>query len=444
MPTTNYPFLAAISLLIKDEINESPADLQNTEALTDIAFLGGRYVRSDQPIYHTYVNQDHFIQPEISAITTNAAALIDVTFTAGTSGYIRKSDQIKFANGRTGIVYSVTRGAQDSATIKMNDNAAITVAVGNKLGIISRARGAGRTAAETLRFSLTKYYNLIQSFDEGYKIDNVANASTLRIKVKGKDTIYVRDHWVTAIKHKAEVNAAMIGGTISTTLASDTSPNLVDPDVSTPIQTTRGLDQYCSTYGSTDTVATPGTYVLQDLADMIAKLLSKKADVSQYMGVCGTATRIALDNLFKNLGSGGVTSVRLNIGGRDVDMMVDQVSYGGMVLDLKTMPLFNHPAFLSQTDIVKSLYFIPKYMCPVEGGGMQDRFRMRYTPHGVRSNASGFGGNLANDIWAEWYTGANAPTGPTSDENVWMTNWLTNQGLEVIGAEHYGVQKVLA
>ena len=53
MPTTAYPFLAAISLLIKDEINESPADLQNTEGLTDIASLGGRYVKCDQPIYHT-------------------------------------------------------------------------------------------------------------------------------------------------------------------------------------------------------------------------------------------------------------------------------------------------------------------------------------------------------------------------------------------------------
>lgn len=437
MPIANLPYLGAISLLLKDQINDRVADLQNTEALTDIAALGGRYVVSDQWNYHTYVNQDHFILPTISAITTNTASTIVVTFSVGTSGYIRISDQVKFANGKTGLVQIVTTAAsQDTATIKMVDNVAITVAVNDKLGIMGRARGSKRGAASTLTYPMTKYENVIQSFDEGYEIDNVAQSSRLRVPFRGQDYIVVRDHWVTATKHKAEVNATMIGGTLGVTRHTDASPVLTDPQALTAVQTTRGLDQYIATYGVVNTVAALDTYALADLADSINKLIAKKADITSYMGLCSTAVRMKMDNTFKNLGSSGITSGRLNIGGRDVDMEVEKLMYGGMELDLKTMPLFNHPAILSQTTIVKSLYFVPKGLCKTEGGGMQERFRMRYVPHNIKSN-------LGNEIWAEWYTGANAPTGPTSDTTTWMTNWMTNQGLEIIGAEHFAAQRVL-
>ena len=69
--------------------------------------------------------------------------------------------------------------------------------------------------------------------------------------------------------------------------------------------------------------------------------------------------------------------------------------------------------------------------------GAQDRIQIRYQKHGIKSNKG-------NEIWAEWHTGALAPTGPTTDEAIWRTNWLTYQGLEVLGAQHFGKTRVLA
>lgn len=443
MAATDVKYLGAISLLLDDEINHKVIDVQNTESLTDILNLGGRYEVSKTAAFHNYVNSPVFVTGDSTGatVTGSGTPTVNTTLTAATSGFVRVGDICKFPNGKNGYVYSVTTASsQDSLVIKSVDDTNLTHVAGDKINFFSNAVGEKSNAPANIRYSLTKYFNLIQIFREVNEITDVARASALRVEFKGEPYIYVKDNMEKAVRLKAMVNAAVIGGQISADQFTTSSPFLTDSVAGgTNVQTTRGLDQYISTYGSSPTVGTPGSFALADIETVISALLALKADISNYMVFMPTKVKFKVDTTLKNLGSSGVTSVRLNIGGNDVNMNVEQFTYGGMTADLKVLPILDHPDMFSQTDIVKKMYFVPKDSVKTADNGVQPRIKMRFMDHGIAN-----GKNLGDRIWGEWYTGALAPTGPTSEESIWRTNWKTHQGLEVLGAQHFASLKVLS
>jgi hypothetical protein len=198
-----------------------------------------------------------------------------------------------------------------------------------------------------------------------------------------------------------------------------------------------GLDQYTTTYGASGQVASLGTVLLSDVATMADNFLANKAPMQQ-MGFGGSKSKRPWDNLFKNLGSSGVTSVRLIIDGRDADYMVDKVSIYDMDLEFVHLPIFDHPQLFSPTvvpDIVGSRYWVPKDKVQVVGGGMEGRLQLRYLPKAMA-------GGVSNGLITEWYTGALAPT-PTSSEQVFRTEWIANVGLEAYGVKHFQKYRVV-
>lgn len=152
---------------------------------------------------------------------------------------------------------------------------------------------------------------------------------------------------------------------------------------------------------------------------------------------CGSV----VDKFFKNLGSSGVTSVRLNLDGRDADFEVDQIKYRNFTLDFVPLPILDHPQLFSATltpALNGSIHWVPKDQIDTVDGGMEPRIQIRYTesPFGKGVNGSN------NGMVAEWRTGALAEI-PTSSVTQLHTDWYTAQGLECLGVKHFQRYRVI-
>lgn len=236
------------------------------------------------------------------------------------------------------------------------------------------------------------------------------------------------------------MNGAFIGGDMSVTSFSDTNPILTDANTVTngggsgAVQTTRGVDKYIELYGTTLVDGTLGTFQKANIDNACDVLTASRAPLD-YLVVGGKAARRAVDTYWKSLGSSGVNSVRLVVDGREIDLTVDRVTYGGYTWNYATMPILDHPTMFSQTVIAKSLYYIPyNNMVQVEGGGSQPAIQVRYIP-----NPSPFG----SEMIGESQDGALNPINPTGTQQAWITMWTARQGLECLGVQHFMRQRVI-
>jgi hypothetical protein len=151
------------------------------------------------------------------------------------------------------------------------------------------------------------------------------------------------------------------------------------------------------------------------------------------MGYASDAAKRVYDIYFKNLGSSGLYSGRLNIDGKEIDLTIDGYKYGSRTYELVPMRVFDHPKVLSAS-IKKSIYWLPKGKVPVKGGGAEPRIQIRYLKHGFAAG---------NEMIGESMSGALAPT-PNGTVNNWAMHWTTYQGLECLGVQHFVKQTVVA
>jgi len=445
MPATTYNYISLISLLLDDEINPKAIDIYNHEGLTDVMGIMGRYEKSKQPVYHNYANADLALQLDTTGATvtgSGTATITNTTATIATSGYTRKGLLVKFPNGKVGVINSyTTASSQDSMVIKSIDGTNLTHTAGQKLDVFSTVVGEKSTAPDNRRYPLTKYVNKTQLFREINSETDIAKQALVRVNWNGKNVFYAKNLIEKMIQHRASVNGALIGGYLSTDSFSDSTLTVADPIAGGAMQTTRGLDQYITTYGVSDAVASAGTWTLADHSDVIDQLIARRADISSYMMMMPSKVKGKVDDALLNLGSSGVTSMRLNreAGGKgNLNFEVQEFKYKGMTATMMVLPILDHNKMFSQTDIVKSIYYMPKGNVKNMDNSYQNRIQIRYQDHGVAQNKG-------DNIWGEWHTGGQSPVpGGLTAEAVWDCHWLTNQGLEVLGAEHFCKSVVLA
>lgn len=432
-------------LLDTREINKLVTDVYNDDMLTDILGWADRKMPTVQPFYSTYINSSLFNLVTVTSVTSGTGTTsVIVVLTAATSGQVKVQDEVKMTDNTVGIVYAVsTTSGIDTVTIKAVAGANMTVTAADKLAIFSVAMGERADAPANERFGVTRYFNKYQIFPITSEITDVQNASTVEITVDGSNKYIVKDHYEKTIKLKGMINAAFIGGDMSVTSFSDSSPYLTDQNIvsggggSGNVQTTRGIDKYIELYGISAAAASysTSTVSLADVAAMLDFLTAARAPLD-YLVTGGKAANRAYSNLFKNLGSSGVTSTRMVIDGREIDYTVDQVTYGGYNLNFSTMPILDHPALFSQVIISKSMYWLPyNKQVKVLGGGYEPAMRVRYVP-----NQTKFG----NDLIGEVHGGALSPVNPNGFVQEWKTVWNTIQGLECLGVQHFARQRVLA
>lgn len=446
MAYNNYNYMSLISLLIDDEINRSVVDIYNWEGFTDVMGLKGRYKESKQPVYHDYVNADIGIQLVVESTTTGSSTLT-VVVTSGTTGLVAKNYLVMFPNGKVGHIQNiVTASDKDSLTIQSVDGTALTNVAGYKLDVFSKAVGEASIAGTNKRRSLTKYVNSVQIITNVNEETDIAKVSPVRVDFQGKPYFYLKNIIEKMMEWKGWVNGMCIGGTLGSTLFSDTSGTLVDPDGGGNVQTSRGLDQYTQTYGVNDTVASAGTWSLADHGDVIAQLLAVRAMISNYELYMSSAVKQKVDNHLKNLGSSSVNSVVIQAAANATTKMnfeVEEFSYGQMTARMIPMRILDNNKMFSQTSIVKSIYYVPVDSVQTLGSGVQPRIQMRWQSHGISDNL-----NKGDKIWGEWHSGPMSRVAPQlgieNDRSIWRTNWKTIQGVQVLGAQHLAKSVVLA
>ena len=438
-------FVSAVDFLDQRDIDPNIYDQSRDRAFTDIMKIVNRYKPATMFYYHNFVNNDVYEVGTISAVTSTGLAQIQFTINVADT-FPRVGDLIMTSNAnnvaKQGRIQAVTFGS-GTATLTVRSvggNASpLYATIGDKVAFSSNAFAEKSDAPTNRRYGLTKYYNNIQIFREVDEISDVQKVAKIEVNVGGDYHILPYQIVQKYTKLQGDISVQMLAGTQSTTLFNDTNPFLADPSSGLPIQTTGGLDWYVTTYGISDQSAVLGTFGFTELDDICDNFIANKAPTDQ-MVFMGSRAYAVLSKFLKNLGSSGVTSVRLNIDGRTLDFEVEQLKYRGYTFDFVHVPIFDHPQLFSSTlraDVNGSLYFVPKDQVDTVDNGRQPRMQIRYTP----SPFAGANGS-SNGIVKEWRTGALAEV-PTSSVTQLHTDWYTAQGLECLAVKHFQKYRIV-
>ena len=438
-------FVSAVDFLDQRDIDPNIYDQSRDKAFTDIMKIVNRYKPATMFYYHNFVNNDVYEVGTISAVTSTGLAQIQFTINVADT-FPRVGDLIMTSNSnnvaKQGRVQAVTFGS-GTATLTVRSvggNASpLYATVGDKVAFSSNAFAEKSDAPTNRRYGLTKYYNNIQIFREVDEISDVQKVAKIEVNVGGDYHILPYQIVQKYTKLQGDISIQMLAGSQSTTLFNDTNPFLADPSSGLPIQTTGGLDWYVTTYGISDQSAVLGTFGFTEIDDICDNFIANKAPTDQ-MVFMGSRAYAVISKFLKNLGSSGVTSVRLNIDGRTLDFEVEQLKYRGYTFDFVHVPIFDHPQLFSSTlraDVNGSLYFVPKDQVDTVDNGRQPRMQIRYTP----SPFAGANGS-SNGIVKEWRTGALAEV-PTSSVTQLHTDWYTAQGLECLAVKHFQKYRIV-
>lgn len=441
--TISKSFVSALDpILDTREINRLITDVYNEDELSDILGLADRKIPTKQPVYYTFYDDPLIKSVTVTSNTGTGTTQVTPALSAPTSGYARKGDLVMFTNNVVGIITNVsTSSGIDSLTIQAVAGANITLGATDTLSLFSRAVGENSATGNNIRYGLTKTTNKYFIFREYSRITDVQNASTIEVEFQGQPKYIFKDHWEKTVKMKSDINAAYWGSDMSVTSYSDTNPTLVDTVTGDgglagngAIQTTRGINKYTDLYGIALVNGTLGTYQKTNLDDLIQNLLAVRAPKKQ-LACCSTLAKTTTDTYYKALGSSGVQSVRLVVDGKELDMEVDRVKYGGFELNYMVMPIFDHPVTLASGTIPKNIFYLPyDNKVKVEGGGSDSQIRVRYVP-----SQTPFG----NDMTDEIHYGAMSVVNPNGTGMYDGTDWCSKQGLEILAAQFLIKQRVI-
>ena len=420
------------------EINRQVTDVANEMQLTKILDVANLKAESKQAIYYTFVNEPLFKVGDTTGATVlnNGTNVVTTTFTVASSGYARKGDLGLFPNKVVGQVQSITTTAgADTVVFKAVGGGNITTVAGDKISLNSFAAGEASVSQNPLRFGFTRYSNKLQIFREPTIITDVQAAATLEVTVAGSDRYVMKAHLDAKLRLEGFINSSFISGDLSAASFTDVNPVLTDQNAGVgglggggAVQTTRGLDKYISAYGVQTNTTTPGVLIAADLKNHLDSLTANRCPTS-YM-VAGSKSVIGVyDDFFKNVGSSGVTSVRMMANGKELDFNVEKVMYHGYELNFVNMPILDNPALMNYTNITKSSYYIPlDKKVKVDNGGSEPCIRTRYQKAGYK---------YGNDMVGEIHYGAQNPVAPSGTAAVFGMDYISTQGLEVLGAQFF-------
>lgn len=442
--TISKSYVSALDpILDTREINKLITDVYNEMELSDILVDTNKKMPTKQPVYYTFYDDPIIKSVTVTSNTGTGTTVVTPALSAATSGYARVNDMVLFTNNIVGIITNIsTSSGIDTLTIEAVAGANITLGATDTLSLFSRAVGENSYTPANIRYGLTKQTNKYQIFRETSRITDVQNASTIEVEFQGQPKYIFKDHWEKKIKMKSDVNAAFWASDMSVTSFSDSNPILTDPVTSSDglsgggaQQTTRGINKYVDLYGVSIVNGTLGTYQKANLDDLIANLIAIRAPKRQ-LACCSTIAKTTIDTYVKNLGSSGVTSVRLVVGGRELDMEVDRLKYGGFEFNFMVVPMFDHPVTLASGTIPDNIYFLPlDNKVKVEGGGSDTQIRVRYVPR-----QTPYGDDMTNEI----HYGALNVVNPNGEGMFNGTDWVTAQGLEVLAPQHLVKQRVIS
>ena len=278
--TMTKAFVSAIDFLDQRDIDPHIYDQARDRDFTDIMKMVNRTKPAKMFFYNNFVNNDVYEVGTISSVTsTGLAQIIFVINTATT--FPRVGDLIMTSNsnniGKQARVQAVTFGS-GTATLTVRSvggNASPFYATVNDTVAFSSNAFAEKSSAPTnRRYGMTKYYNNIQIFREVDEITDVQKVAKIETDMQMLAYQTIEKY----IKLKGDISVQMLAGAQSSTLFGDASPFLADPSTSLPIQTTGGLDWYCTTYGISDQAAVLGTFGWTEVDEIIDNFIASSLE----------------------------------------------------------------------------------------------------------------------------------------------------------------------
>ena len=434
-------YVSAITSLDQREIHPYVANIQNNYGFLDVMNAFGRYKPAKMYKYESYTNDSLWKEGVVDSVTGSPTSTGTIVLTQASSGGRRKNDSARLANGNICHVMNVATDGSgvDTVTLQSVDGTTIEVSAADKIKFYSNAVGERSISRESVFVGLTHYYNYLQIFNETHIESDVQKLS----RVETADGRWsIKEYAEKFLKHKMEVNTAFISGQISNSSFAAGSPALTDPEGGGQIQYTRGLDQYIASYGINRDTDSQGSPDIDDIDGMIDLILAKKGG-NRYNIFGANKPLRALDHYFKNLGSGGVTSARMNMDGQEINFMVERFQEGGFYFQKYNLPLLDHPDLYGGTTTAQDLYFTPEGKARVQDKEGYPTYepcaQVRYKQQPANITKSG------NGIWGEIHSGAYSPVNPNGERKEAKVDYTTTQGLEILGAQHFGrLRKVVS
>ena len=429
-------YISSISLLDQREILNQVLDIQNEEwNFLDIMELLGKYEVTANPVYHNYVNESVYVLADVAAAGGAAGATsVTVTFDAVTG---MRVGQLCFDNNATypvvGRVYSINTGAK-TAVIKSVDGATdLTFVNAKPVPFFSNAAGEGSGSPDPIRTDLTKYLNQVQIFKEKFSITDIQKVSRIEVEYGGDNYYLFKGQHDALTRFRSDIGFAMLFSQISNDNFADGSSSTLDDADGNPVQTTRGLDQYIEDYGISESIA-GASIAKADFATIDAELDKRRAP-AEYLILASSLHNRQYDDMFMGMNATALPDALYTNAknGLEVNLEVDAWRLYGRTYKKKWLPALDHKNVTSFTNVTfgynDTSFLLPEGKIKVDGGGMVDRFRVRYM--------DGDGTDLR---YREWMTGGLAPV-PTGDEAVLNINYSSVMGLEILGAEHFAKLK---
>ena len=425
--TIDKRYISSIYFLDQRDILNKVLDVTNEDnSFLDIMDQWRRRVPATSAKFHHYVNQPYY------EIKTGPG--VDWTAVG-----VRAGD-IVTTTGNQRVYYVQDPTDVTSGTVQIDGT--VGALVGTETFVItSNAHGEGSSGPDPVRFGLKKYEAKAQIFKMAYELTDVELGNAIEVEFNGQPFYMYKAQHDALLKYKNDISAQfMFGETVDSSFSgwNDDLQNppsvahaseLTDAD-GNRVQLTRGLNSW-ATEGFDLTGSGSYTNALNGL-DEITKEMNVIRCPRSYKLIVGTEANNLMDNDIKALNVNNTSTGvghRMDVGGRNVDMILDSFTLYGRKWEKMWMPMIDHEigqAYLG-ADNSKYAYFCPDTPIKVQGEeGTVDRMRVRY----LEGSGMSFG-------YREIKLGGLAPT-PTDSRSVFEVVYESIQGLQICGAEHFG------
>lgn len=425
----NKQYVSSINFLDQRDILNKILDVTNEQAsFLDVLELTGRSTPTSVPEYYHFVNEELYVTGTLDAVTGSGTTAVTAQFNTATSAaafnYVNVGELVLFPDGRVGLVTNKIGTKQ--IAVRSVDTNTLTLVSGNTISFFSNAAGEGSLSPSAKRWSLLTGQNQVQIFKGKFEITDIQKTSKVEVEFQGKPFYMYKGQHESLQKFRDDIAAALIFGRRSTTKFADASPVLVDSE-SRPIQTTMGLDQYITTFGSDLTAATGGLD-LSNISTLTQTLNANRAPLEYFLFV-STPMNIQVDNLFNNLGNSQLLSqgARFMIEGKKIDLGIDTFKIYGRTYYKKYLPILDHKNIVNFTggyNARSSMYGVPSGKSKTLDGSQVDTMSVRYMTDGQ------------TDLkYREIMLGGLAPV-PTNERSTLEIHYESVQGLQLLNAQN--------
>lgn len=428
----NKNYISSINFLDQREILNEILDVTNeADSLVDVLDLMGAAELTAVPDYHHFINSELYTKLAVTSAAQVGGVNTTLDLTVTNVADVQKGQLIRFLNKKVGFITGITGSV---VTVKSVDGTNLCTVVGDlassNLPVFSNAAGEGSGGPESIKYGQTKEYNQVQIFEGYTELTDIQMASKVETTFNGQPYYMLKAQHEALMKFNGDISLGLLFSRISTSKFSDGSGAALVDREGNPVQTTRGLDQYCTDFGTTLTTAAADTFSVDDLK-ALTRLLAKKRAPKEFIMAMGSEGNIVVDDLLSALGDATATlmNATFNVGGRVVDLGVDQFNVYGYKYFKKAMPILDHQNLVNYTGSPQDqfgIYLIPTGQVKTLDGKMRNRLNLRYM---AQSGAA--------SRYQEILTGGLAPN-PTNDKRVLGITYYATMGLDVAGAQHFG------